>query len=114
MNEGLKTILYPVKDIAQAKSLYTRLLGVQPDTDSPYYVGFTVGGQHVGLLPQGHSQGMTSPVGYWHVDDIRKCVEHLVDAGAKTQQEVKDVGKGRLVASVIDSDGNVIGLIEDP
>ena len=34
------------------------------------------------------------------------------DAGAEVQQEIKDVGGGKLIASVKDADGNVIGLIQ--
>ncbi len=92
--------------------LYTELLGVGPSMDEAYYVGFNVEGQHVGLDPHGHSQGMTGPVGYWHVDDIKTRVEALLDAGAQGQHEVRDVGGGTLIASVKDADGNVIGLIQ--
>ena len=70
MNRGIKTVIYPVKDIARAKTLYTRLLGADPLMDTPYYVGWKVGDQDIGLDPNGHSQGMTGPVSYWDVDDI--------------------------------------------
>jgi len=89
MTEGIRTIIYPVKDIAQAKS---KLLGVKPYMDEAYYVAFSVGGQDGGLDPHGHSQGMTGPVGYWHVDDIKKSMKLLLSAGAQAKQEVKDVG----------------------
>ena len=112
MTEGLKTFIYPVRDLAKAKSLYSELLGVESYMDEPYYVGFSVGGQDVGLDPRGHSQGMSGPVGYWHVDDIEKSLKALLGAGAEAQQEVKDVGGGKLIASVKDTDGNVIGLIQ--
>lgn len=114
MTEGMRTIIYPVKDIARAKTLYSELLGVKPDMDEAYYVAFSVGGQHIGLDPHGHSQGMTGPVGYWHVDDIRKSMKLLLDAGAQARQEVKDVGGGKLIATATDADGNVIGLIQSP
>ncbi len=114
MTEGMRTIIYPVKDIARAKALYRKLLAVEPNMDEAYYVGFSVAGQDVGLDPQGHSQGMTGPVGYWHVDDIRKSMKLLLSAGAQAQQEIKDVGGGKLIASVKDADGNVIGLIQSP
>jgi predicted enzyme related to lactoylglutathione lyase len=78
--------------------------------DEAYYVGFNVGGQDVGLDPYGHSQGVTGPVGYWLVDDIMKSLKVLLDAGAEAKQEVKDVGGGKLIASVKDADGNIIGL----
>jgi predicted enzyme related to lactoylglutathione lyase len=109
----MKTILYPVKDIAAAKNLYGPLLG-KPTTDEAYYVGFKVDGQDVGLVPDGHSKGMTGPVGYWHVDDINESLQALLASGAEAQDPVRDVGGGRLVATVKDPDGNVIGLLQDP
>jgi predicted enzyme related to lactoylglutathione lyase len=89
--------------------LYSKFLGVEPYADAPYYVGFRLGDQEIGLDPNGHRSGMTGPVGYWEVDDIRKSLQLLLDAGAQVQQEVKDVGGGKLIASARDVDGNPIG-----
>jgi predicted enzyme related to lactoylglutathione lyase len=114
MTSGMKTILYPVKDIAAAKRLYGRLLGVEPIMDEPYYVGYKVDGQDVGLDPNGHSKGMTGPVGYWQVEDINETLEALLAAGGEIQQPVSDVGGGTLIATVTDPDGNVIGLRQTP
>jgi predicted enzyme related to lactoylglutathione lyase len=111
-NHGMKTIIYPVKDIAQAKKLFGTLIGSAPAVDGPYYVGFKVGGQDIGLLPNGAAQGMFAPLGYFHVDDIKKTLEELVKEGAQISQPVRDVGTGRLVAWVKDADGNAIGLIQ--
>ncbi len=112
--EGIKTIIYPVKDLARAKALYSALLGVEPYADQPYYVGYKVDGQDVGLDPNGHRNGMTGPVGYYHVDDIEASLQALLDAGGEVQQAVKDVGGGRRIATVKDADGNGIGLLQDP
>jgi predicted enzyme related to lactoylglutathione lyase len=112
--EGVKTILYPVRDLAKARTLYSQLVGTEPTAESPYYVGFDVEGQHIGLLPSGHSSGMTAPVAYFHVSDIEGSMQALLDAGAETGEAARNVGGGRLVASVKDPDGNVIGLIQDP
>src|SRR4051812_37055817 len=68
--QGIKTVLHPVTDLAKAKAVYAALLGVEPSADEPYYVGFEAGGQHIGLVPGGGPQGLTSPVAYWHVPDI--------------------------------------------
>jgi predicted enzyme related to lactoylglutathione lyase len=114
MTEGIQTIIYPVKDLAQAKQLYSTLLGGEPYADTPYYVGFKVGGQDIGLDPNGHRQGLTGPVCYCHVDDIRQTLQALLAAGAETVQEVKDVGGGKLIALVKDADGNIIGLLQQP
>ncbi len=86
------------------------MLGVEPYADAPYYVGFKVGSQDIGLDPNGHKEGMTP---YYYVDDIKKNLNLLVDSGAKIIQEIKDVGGGRLIASVKDENGNIIGLIQD-
>ena len=112
MSQGIKTVIYPVSDLARAKALFTRLSGTEPFADAPYYVGYMLGEQQISLDPNGHSQGMTGPVGYWHVDDIQSSLRSLLDAGAQAHQEVRDVGGGRLIASVKDADGNVIGLIQ--
>ncbi len=114
MSEGMQTIIYPVKDIAQAKQLYSALLGVAPINDEPYYVGFRVGGQDIGLDPNGHRQGMTGPVGYYNVVDIQQSLQALLAAGAEAQNAVKDVGGGKLIATVKDADGNIIGLMQNP
>lgn len=113
MTRGMRTIIYPVKDLAAAKAVFSALLGVKPTTDESYYVGFETGEQSVGLDPQGHSKGMAGPVAYWHVDDMLGSVSALLAAGAEPHQEVLDVGGGKLTASVKDADGNVIGLIQE-
>ena len=112
MTAGCRTFVVPVADLAAAKALYGRLLGVEPHTDQPYYVGFRVGDQEVGLDPNGHRKGMTGPVGYWDVDDISQRLQQLLEAGAAVQQAVTDVGGGKLLATVKDADGNLIGLIQ--
>jgi hypothetical protein len=34
--QGIKTVLHPVSDLAEAKTVYTALLGVPPEVDSSY------------------------------------------------------------------------------
>jgi predicted enzyme related to lactoylglutathione lyase len=48
------------------------------------------------------------------VDDITATVQSLLDSVAQIQQEVKDVGGGKLIATVKDTDGNLIGLVQSP
>jgi predicted enzyme related to lactoylglutathione lyase len=112
--EGIKTVLHPVSDLVAAKAVYTALLGVPPQSDEPYYVGYEAAGQQIGLVPSGSSQGMTSPVAYWHVPDIEAKLAEVTAAGAKVKDPARDVGGGRLVATVTDPDGNVLGLLQDP
>ena len=111
--QGIKTVLHPVTDLAAAKSLYSALLGVPPQTDSEYYVGFEAEGQQIGLVPGGGQQGMTSPVAYWHVTDIEAKLAEVTAAGATVKEPPRDVGGGRLVATFTDPDGNVLGVLQD-
>ena len=110
---GAKTLLHPVSDVAAAKAVYAALLGVAPQTDESYYVGFEAAGQHIGLVPGGGPQAMTSPVAYWHVPDIEAKLAEVTAAGATVKEPAHDVGGGRVVATVIDPDGNVLGLLQD-
>lgn len=111
--QGIKTVLHPVTDLAAAKAMYSALLGVEPTADAPYYVGFDAEGQHIGLVPGGGQQGMAGPVAYWHVADIEAKIAEVTAAGATVKEAAHDVGGGRLVATVTDPDGNVLGLLQD-
>jgi len=110
MNKGVKTIIYPVKDMSQSKTLFSNLLGVEPYSDQPYYVGFKLGEQDIGLVPNSPEGGMTA---FYHVDDIKNSLQILVDGGAEIIQDIKGVGGGRLIASARDKDRNIIGLIQN-
>ena len=112
--QGIKTVLHPVTDLAKAKAVYAALLGGPPQADESYYVGFDAAGQHIGLVPGGGPQGMTSPVAFWHVSDIEAKLAEVTAAGATVKEAAHDVGGGRLVATVTDPDGNVLGLLQDP
>jgi predicted enzyme related to lactoylglutathione lyase len=109
-NLGVQTLLHPVTDLERAKAVYAALLGIQPQADSPYYVGFEFAGQQIGLVP---NSDMTSPVAYWHVSDIEAKLAEVTAAGAAVKESPRDVGGGRLVATFTDTDGNVLGLIQD-
>jgi len=110
MNKGIKTIIYPVKDVMQTKTVFRKLLGVEPYSDQPYYVGFKIGDQDIGLVPDNPEAGMTA---FYHIDDIKNSLQILLDADAEIIQDIKNVGGGRLIASAKDKDGNIIGLIQN-
>lgn len=114
MSTSIGTVIYPVKDLARAKGLLTAILGVEPDFDQPYYVGYRVGAQDIGLDPNGHARGWTGAVAFWHVDDLAGTATRLADAGAVAVEDAHDVGGGKLVATFKDSDGNMVGLVQEP
>jgi predicted enzyme related to lactoylglutathione lyase len=107
---SITVVLHPVTDLAKAKSVYTALLGTAPQTDASYYVGYDTPGQHIGLVP---NSAMTAPVAYWQVDDIEAKLAELTAAGATVKDAPNQVGGGRVVATVTDPDGNVLGVVQD-
>lgn len=111
--QGIKTMLHSVSDLAAAKAVYTALLGLAPQTDESYYVGYETAGQSIGLMPARGSQGKTPPVAYWQVADIEAKLAEVTAAGATVREAARDVGGGRLIATVTDPDGNVLGLMQD-
>ena len=111
--QGIKIVLHPVSDLEKAKAVYTAMLGIEPQADSSYYVGYDTEGQHIGLVPGGGPQGMKAPVAYWAVSDIEAKLAELTAAGAIINEPAHEVGPGRQVASVTDPDGNVLGIVQD-
>src|ERR1700712_881630 len=82
MSARADTIIFPVTDLPKATHLFRALLGAEPVMDEPYYVGFRIDGQDIGLDPNGHRIGITGPVCYWEVEDIAAARQQLLDAGA--------------------------------
>ncbi|TWI61556.1 putative enzyme related to lactoylglutathione lyase [Pseudoduganella lurida] len=113
MIKGLRTAIYPVNDLAAAKAWYAQVFGTEPYFDEPYYVGFTVGGFELGLLPDGEP-GKTGVQLYWGVDDIAAEVQRITALGATVHSAIQDVGEGIKVAELADPFGNALGLIENP
>jgi predicted enzyme related to lactoylglutathione lyase len=112
---GLRTVIYKVSNIQEAKIWYSNALGISPYFDEPYYVGFNVGGFELGLDPDVSNVSIgNNSVAYWGVKNINDSLKQLLDAGAKINSDIQDVGSNILVASVKDPFGNILGLIENP
>lgn len=113
MIQGLRTVIYPVPDIAAGKAWYSRVLGHAPYFDQPYYVGFAVGGFELGLVPDG-TPSADGAQAYWGVPDAEAALARLKALGATEHAPVTDVGDGIKVAAVDDPFGNVFRIIENP
>jgi predicted enzyme related to lactoylglutathione lyase len=109
---GLRTAIYPVDDLAAAKAWYARVLQREPYFDQAFYVGFSVGGFELGLLPNG-AAGTAGPRPLWGVADADAAYARLLELGARPLEAVKDVGEGIKVAAVLDPFGNRFGIIEN-
>lgn len=108
---NVQNIVYTVTDLAAAAAIHRALLGAEPHTEQPYYIGFNVDGFEIGLTPQspGAAVGGVAHVG---VDDLDAAVAAVVAAGATLASAPHDVGGGTRIATVTDADGTLLGLIE--
>ena len=84
---------------------------MEPYVNGPYYVGYKVGDIEIGLDPNAQNAG---PVTYIDIADIKSSLQEIIALGATLQQDIKDVGRGLLVASVRDKDGNILGFRQNP
>jgi predicted enzyme related to lactoylglutathione lyase len=113
---GIYTVIYRVPDLGRAKAWYATAFGVQPYFDEPFYVGFSIAGYELGLLPEeGEAKaGAGGSVAYWGVVDAQRALARLLELGARPHEDVQDVGGGIRTATVLDPFGNVVGIIENP
>ncbi|HPE56357.1 MAG TPA: VOC family protein [Bacteroidales bacterium] len=113
---GLRTCLYVVPNLSEAKTWYTKAFETEPYFDEPFYVGFNIGGYELGLLPEEkeYKERTDNVVMYWGVEEVQPVYDRLLAIGATAHEEPHSVGGPLIVASVKDPWGNVIGLIYNP
>lgn len=113
---GLRTALYPVHDLTQARDWFAQLFDRPAYFDQPFYVGFDVGGFELGLLPVegAHVPSTDGAEPLWGVADLDATFAHALALGATAIAEPHEVGGGIRVATLRDPFGNRLGLIFNP
>lgn len=112
---GLRTTIYKVGNIDNAKEWYSKAFGAKPYFDEPFYVGFNIGGYELGLQPEEkiESKG-ESVLSYWGVNNVDEAFDHLLQLGATEHEKPQNVGGEIIVATVKDPWENIIGFIYNP
>lgn len=113
---GLRTTIYKVADLEEAKKWYTKAFGTAPYFDEPFYVGFNIGGYELGLQPEENpiEHKADSVISYWGVENIEHVFNTLIALGATEKEKPFNVGGELMTATVKDPWGNCIGLIYNP
>jgi predicted enzyme related to lactoylglutathione lyase len=109
---GLRTVIYPAPDLSAAKEWWTRVLGIEPYFDEPFFVGFSPGGYELGLNPG--ADPALGALSYWGVADADAAYAQLLEAGATPLDPIEEVGDGIRLGTVRDPAGNIVGVIENP
>ena len=81
---GLRTVIYSAPNLESAKQWYSSLLGIEPYFDEPFYVGFSVGGFELGLIPDGEP-GAAGVQAFWGVPDAAAELARLEDWGHRSR-----------------------------
>ena len=99
---GLRTTIYKVGDIENAKNWYANVFMTEPYFDQPFYVGFNIGGYELGLQPEEtpSTDKTESVVTYWGVEDIQSVYNDFIEAGATENEKPYSVGGDLLAATV--------------
>ena len=98
---GLRTVIYPVADLAVAKLWWSTLLGQEPYFDQPFYVGFEVAGYELGLLPE--ASPADGALTYWGVDSVQEAMDAAIAVGAVEHTAATEVGEGIVTGSVLNA-----------
>ncbi len=112
---GLRTTIYKVGNLQEAKDWYTKAFRQEPYFNESFYVGFNIGGFELGLQPdESQSPKGEGVIAYWGTADIHSAYQELQKIGASEHEAPYEVGGDIWVASVKDPWGNCLGIIYNP
>lgn len=113
---GLRTVVYMVDDLEKAKDWYGKAFKAKPYYDTPYYVGFNIGGYELGLHPKEKSKGIDNGtvLSYWGVENVEEVYTSLIKMGATKHEAPNNVGGDIVLATVYDPWKNILGIIYNP
>ena len=115
MIKGLRTVVYPVADLAAARDWYAKAFETPAYFDQPFYVGFEIGGFELGLIPaEKFTAAKAGSMVYWGVDKIEAETDRLAALGATVHGAIEEVGEGIKTVELADPFGNLLCLIYNP
>jgi catechol 2,3-dioxygenase-like lactoylglutathione lyase family enzyme len=109
---GLRTVIYPVVDLAAATAWWTGLLGSRPYFEQPFYVGFAVASYELGLLPDANPAD--GALTYWGVESVPDAMTAAMALGAVEHTAATEVGDSIVTGTVLTAVGSIVGFIYNP
>ena len=81
--------------------------------ESPGHLGFRLeNGVYLGFDQTENEYGQAGVSLWFAVADLDETFERFVTAGASVRYQKKELPNGDVLASLIDPDGNILGLVE--
>lgn len=111
----LDHVIVWVNDLARARRFYTDVLGMPVRFETDGFVAVGEGESWIGLHPtesDGDDIGRGS-FPYLRVDDLDAELARLAEQGVTPHRGPHDVLGGR-IATILDSEGNAVGLYQAP
>jgi predicted enzyme related to lactoylglutathione lyase len=102
-----------VRDLDRARSFYAQILGLPIVMEYPRFVAFDLGTIWLGLHPSevaGEDIG-SGPLLNLQVSNLRSTLDYLQGQGVMTHRDIQAVPGGQ-IATVLDTEGNALGLYE--
>jgi predicted enzyme related to lactoylglutathione lyase len=111
---GLDHVIVFVNDLQRAKRFYCEVLGLRLVVDVPGFAGVLAGGQMVGLHPTeaGGADVGRGPIPYFRVAAMAATLAQLRERGVHVHSGPVRMPSGETIATIHDSEGNAVGLVE--
>ena len=120
MITGVQDVYYNVSDMTRSVAFYRNVLGLEIQSDNPYFTGFEVGWLRFGLhladgdipeVPRDEHGAHAGATVTFRVDDRDAAVARMKERDVKFLAETIDEPWGKL-AVFTDPDGNVLKLMQ--
>ena len=110
---GLDTVIVYTRDMERLSAFYASGLGLTEPNRVPGHIGFELpGGPYLGFDQTEEIAIGAGGVSLWFdVEDLDATFRRFVELGAAVRYEPELKPMGDVLASLIDLDGNVFGLV---
>lgn len=117
MFNSLNFIIFKVPNLLDGEVWYEQVLKVKPYLKNSYYVGFKIGetteiGLQKGSVEMEHKiNPIDDPCPFFHVGDLYKTKEELIELGAEMEHDIMSVSEGYRIVRFYDPFGNLFGIV---